>query len=1033
MIGPYDVDEVTLVDHAGNIAYAVPAGMSANVQCTDTTMTFVDVNSTSFIRLNSKFERINTMTMSGQYFPDFHECHILSNGNYIILGSENRNVDMSQIVSGGNPRATVAGAVFQERTFTGQTVFEWHSFDHIPVTEATDDVDLLQASIDYIHINSITLDRDGNYLVSCRHLDEVLKINKTTGTVMWKMGGSKSKDNDFTFIDDTFEGFTGFSHQHDVSRTVGGNIMMFDNGNLKPTKYTRVVEYQVDETAKTAKRVWTYRPVPDFYAMAMGSAQELSNGNILIGFGSGATTHIVAQEVTRDGVVQMSMESTDPVNSYRVRKAVFAMSGTERIVSAAGTVAFTHGDSTTRFTALLSSVSAPTSIIAERHSYAPRDASTNDGPCNIMNMRWVVRVADISRVTGSMRFDISDFNIPVPGLLKLYYRAVEGAGKFTQLDAVYEPNLKTLTTPIFRAGEFIIGHPMCFDPVPSLPLNNALDVSSNVLMRWTAAVETGGYDIEVYKGSAAIGTPLLSWHTDAVDTTIQLPEAGTRYIWRVRARRPAEVGPWSSTFSFRSRLGTVVALSPSSLPDSMAIQQHATLVWSKIEGAARYRVRILPLGTSSPALDTLIADTTVKIGRDLAWNTPMYWSVRGELDTIQGSWSNALFIITPPRDPRLLLPAAGAEGISAETASFSWSPAGGAMSYHIRVFKTSVSSPVYAQDTVTSTNFDLNDLSSNTMYHWQVRSISKYGAGPWGAAQWFRTRGHSVLGTSTLLSPLDAVNVDTLDVPLSWTPVAEATTYHVQLTTGSTFITPNFEWTTVHGNTMQCPPLEAGKAYRWRVMALNDIANGPWSTVGQFFTVPGPDDALKPLTPITGSLDVPTHGTVTYVTNARFNEYRIEYAIEPLFSSIQQTATVTTGVAPYQLLQLQAYYWRVIGLKNGVTLDTGITSNFTTGPEPTSVSDVNNASVRYQLLGKTLLVEGALPEGAALQLVDLMGRPIELLENSVGEATPVSAGASTATQMRYDLSHLPTGLYIAMLRTNDSRVAAYSFILPPSP
>lgn len=1020
LLAPNGVDAVALVDHAGKNVFPVPAMLPANLVCTDSTLTYFDQGARGFVRLNARFVAIDTLFMSGEFGVDFHEGHVLSNGNYVILGTEMRIMNLSAVVPGGSSEANVIGAVFQERTMSGATVFEWKSLDYIPVVDATEDIDLRQETIDYIHVNSVFRDTDGNYLVSCRHTDEIIKVSRQTGGVVWRMGGQKSKGNQFTFINDNVDGFIGFSHQHDASRTANGRILLYDNGALKPTQYSRVAEYEVNEVNKTAKLVWSYRPTPDVFTANMGSVQELSNGSILIGYGSSNTT-MIAQEITRDGTVQAEIKTVAATRPYRVRKAVFAMSGTERVVTGPGTITFTEGDSTTHFRTVLSRVDAKTSIIAERHSYTPHNLSfAGADVCVPMPMRWVVRASNVENLAGSMRFNIGSFGIAVPTLLELYQRPLEGVGSFTRVTAVYDAASTSLVYGNFKQGEYLIAYPMCYDPVPNFPGNNAGNISNTPTLRWTVAVQTGGYDVELYKGSSAFGTPIRSFHTMRLDTSLTLLEPGVQYSWRVRALRPAPNtnGPWSISYTFRTRLGTPVALSPSSLPDSIAIQQNATFRWTRVKNATRYRVRIVPLGTSTPALDTIVSDTAFTASSKLLCDQTMFWSVRGEVDTSSSDWSNTLFIVTPPCAPRLLSPLPETQGVSPDVVTCTWTSVNDARLYHIRVYKNIDGGTSWFEDSITTTETDIFDMSSVTTYHWQVRTIGRYGPGPWSDTRWFMTRGQSVLGVATLLSPVAATGVDTLQATLTWASVLEATSYHVQATTKSTFAKPDVEWRSVNTTTLQCPPLAAGKLYRWRVMALNDIASSPWSDTALFSTLPGPDDALEPLTPISGTVDAPVRGMVSFISDKRFNEYRVEYSLVPLFTAVEQTATVTAATAPYSLQPEQQYWWRVVGLKNGLATDTGSTATFTTGKDDVTSVDEPTAghSASVSLLGTTLTLQGAV-QGADVRVIDIAGR-------SVYQHTVLGVAHS-----REDLSHLSTGVYIALIRLADSRVIVYSFVL----
>jgi hypothetical protein len=88
---------------------------------------------------------------------------------------------------------------------------------------------------------------------------------------------------------------------------------LFDNRtNLTPA-YSRAVEYELDEGAKTATLVWEYRNTPDTYAFAMANAQRLPNGNTLIGWGTGR----LLTEVQPDGSKAFELALTAPNVSYR--------------------------------------------------------------------------------------------------------------------------------------------------------------------------------------------------------------------------------------------------------------------------------------------------------------------------------------------------------------------------------------------------------------------------------------------------------------------------------------------------------------------------------------------------------------------------------------------------------------------------------------------------------------------------------------------------------------------------------------------
>jgi len=269
-------------------------------------MTYYDVSGGHFYAMDASFAIVDSFSCDNGY-TDLHELHLLPNGNTLIMSYDPETVDMSQVVPGGNPAATVTGLIIQELDGQKNKIFEWRSWDHFQITDATHE-DLTASAIDYVHGNSLELDGDGNLLVSCRHMDEVTKINLQTGAVMWRWGG---KNNQFTFLDDTLE----FSHQHAVRRLANGHITLWDNGNYHAPNFSRAVEYEMDENALTARRVWEYRGSPDVYGFAMGYVQRLSNGNTLIGVGAGKPDII---EVAPDGSKVMDMTLPPGIFTYRV-------------------------------------------------------------------------------------------------------------------------------------------------------------------------------------------------------------------------------------------------------------------------------------------------------------------------------------------------------------------------------------------------------------------------------------------------------------------------------------------------------------------------------------------------------------------------------------------------------------------------------------------------------------------------------------------------------------------------------------------
>lgn len=307
---PSNRQYLTIVDNSGApIFYRRARALSTDFKLQPNGyLTYCDGAAGVFYALDTTYAVVDSFKCGNGYMTDVHELLLLPNGHAILLGLDPETVDMSTIVPGGNTSATVLGMVVQELDRSKNVVFEWRTFDHFKITDATHE-NLLAATIDYVHANAVDVDTDGNLLLSSRHLDEITKIDRGTGNIIWRWGG---KNNEFTFLNDP----VGFSHQHSIRRTPTGTLILFDDGNFHTPQFSRAVEYTLDEKAMTAAQVWQFRHSPDLYAFAMGSVQRLPNGNTLIGWGM--ATDAAVTEVRPDGGVAFELRLPDSVVSYRV-------------------------------------------------------------------------------------------------------------------------------------------------------------------------------------------------------------------------------------------------------------------------------------------------------------------------------------------------------------------------------------------------------------------------------------------------------------------------------------------------------------------------------------------------------------------------------------------------------------------------------------------------------------------------------------------------------------------------------------------
>jgi len=286
-------------------------------------------NPSYYYLFNHNFEHIDTYEAGHGYETDDHECLVLANGHVLIIAEEIIPIDMSKLVANGKVNASVVGSHFQELDLNHNVIFEWRSWDHFDITDvvytpASDTrVSVTGTFIDPVHMNSIELDYDGHYLISCKTLCELTKINHETGEIIWRLGGGKK--NQFTFINDDIP----IGYQHDIRPVPGkpNEYTIFDNGNNRhPNLFSRAVHVKLDTLNMTAEKIWEFRYNPDRYATVKGNCQILSNGNYYIDWSTNSTnTGIFGCEVTPDGevVFEIHVPGVTTYRSHRYEWDVF--------------------------------------------------------------------------------------------------------------------------------------------------------------------------------------------------------------------------------------------------------------------------------------------------------------------------------------------------------------------------------------------------------------------------------------------------------------------------------------------------------------------------------------------------------------------------------------------------------------------------------------------------------------------------------------------------------------------------------------
>ncbi len=307
-MGTYSV--ISMLDNSGGVSYFqnVPKGCENFKVLPDNTFSYFAKTSTvnggfacgEIERVDKNGKLQDEYKCGNGYTTDYHDFWLLPNNHSLVISFDPEYVDMTKVIpdSGAKVKATVTGAIIQEIDSSKNVIFQWRSWDHTEITDATHEK-LTSSFVDYVHINTAAFDTDGNIIASLRHQDRVMKISRTDASTIWSWGG---KHNQFAFIGDTLH----FSHQHNPTRIANGHITLWDNGNFHSVHLngkdtvipsSRAVEYALDETHFTATSVWQYKNLP--YSPAGGNVQRLPDGNTFICLGLNTSPEAV--EVTPEG------------------------------------------------------------------------------------------------------------------------------------------------------------------------------------------------------------------------------------------------------------------------------------------------------------------------------------------------------------------------------------------------------------------------------------------------------------------------------------------------------------------------------------------------------------------------------------------------------------------------------------------------------------------------------------------------------------------------------------------------------------
>lgn len=181
-------------------------------------------------------------------------------------------------------------ALHVEEQYNGKQIWLWKSEDY---PELWNDSNYQGNNDDYLHNNTICLDKDGNLCLNNKQANQILIIKRTwddeahtgsIGNILWKVGGNSSKPTydvptriKTTAVQQWFE-------SHSALVNSNGLWNMFDNRSASPS---RILEFEVDYESKILKEgTFKAYTMKSYFGRYMGSADKLGEGIYLVSWGS---------------------------------------------------------------------------------------------------------------------------------------------------------------------------------------------------------------------------------------------------------------------------------------------------------------------------------------------------------------------------------------------------------------------------------------------------------------------------------------------------------------------------------------------------------------------------------------------------------------------------------------------------------------------------------------------------------------------------------------------------------------------------
>ncbi|WP_379661555.1 aryl-sulfate sulfotransferase [Pseudopedobacter beijingensis] len=194
-----------------------------------------------------------------------HEVRKDEQGNIYAITFDEKIFDLSSI--GGSKQDTVHGDGIVVFNKDGHKIWEWSMLDHL---DPLSDPEIMKRKKDWVHANSVFKQKDGNFLLSFRDLNQIWNIDYKTGRVIWKFGDKGNFE---------FAPSDHFSSQHSAHITQNNELMILDNGTKNGI--TRALAFQLDTTNQKAYTKLKISLPREYYTTVKGNVSLFNIDKVL--------------------------------------------------------------------------------------------------------------------------------------------------------------------------------------------------------------------------------------------------------------------------------------------------------------------------------------------------------------------------------------------------------------------------------------------------------------------------------------------------------------------------------------------------------------------------------------------------------------------------------------------------------------------------------------------------------------------------------------------------------------------------------